>query len=231
MISRNTYNDYAEIYASLINEEKKKRPSLYHDFVVPAVLSRIGELKGLKVLDAGCGAGHVAVKLAERSAKVVAIDVSERLIHIAETQNAHPSVEYRVHDLSQRLPEYLETFDLVISNLVLNDIADYRGFICTLSEVTKKNGRVVLSINNPYSAVLRGKVKDYADSGTSIEYSGMAKSGLHVIYYHRTLGEYIAEFCTNGLLLHDFRQLIILDKKILVYYNLSLWEKNEYKKF
>ncbi|MGB3244927.1 MAG: magnesium protoporphyrin IX methyltransferase [Sulfitobacter sp.] len=42
------------------------------------------DLRGARILDAGCGTGALAVELAERGADVVGIDISPRLIEIAE---------------------------------------------------------------------------------------------------------------------------------------------------
>ncbi|MBI1417143.1 MAG: magnesium protoporphyrin IX methyltransferase [Limimaricola sp.] len=43
-----------------------------------------GDLRGARVLDAGCGTGAMAVELAARGADVVAVDISPALITIAE---------------------------------------------------------------------------------------------------------------------------------------------------
>lgn len=42
------------------------------------------DLRGARVLDAGCGTGAMAVELAERGADVLAVDISPSLIEIAE---------------------------------------------------------------------------------------------------------------------------------------------------
>ena len=42
------------------------------------------DLTGLRVLDAGCGPGVAAMELAARGAEVVAVDISPRLIGIAQ---------------------------------------------------------------------------------------------------------------------------------------------------
>ena len=75
-----------------------------------------------------------------------------------------------MHDLSRPLPHYRHTFDLIVSNLVLNDVPDYRGFITTLSASLKPSGRIVLSLNNPYSALLREKVDNYFDTEAVAQY-------------------------------------------------------------
>jgi 2-polyprenyl-3-methyl-5-hydroxy-6-metoxy-1,4-benzoquinol methylase len=203
---QNTYNEFAEFYARYLREMEQEPFSFYHHLVVPQLLETVGDLSGLKVLDAGCGVGTVAIQLAERGATVTAIDVAERSIELAQETYPHPSITYRAHDLSHPLPEYNGTFDVVVSNLVLNDVPDYQGFIATIGQVLKRGGRAVFSINNPYSAVIREKVANYFDSGQATLYN-MAKEGVAVYYYHRTMEEYMNAFRAQGFLLRTLRDV------------------------
>ena len=61
------------------------------------------DLRGARVLDAGCGTGALAVELAERGADVVAIDLSPKLVALARerypTRIGHGSVDFRVGDM------------------------------------------------------------------------------------------------------------------------------------
>ncbi|MEL6169380.1 MAG: magnesium protoporphyrin IX methyltransferase [Pseudomonadota bacterium] len=48
------------------------------------------DLTGMRVLDAGCGAGQMAIALAERGADVTAVDISPQLIGVAEARLPAP---------------------------------------------------------------------------------------------------------------------------------------------
>jgi magnesium-protoporphyrin O-methyltransferase len=53
------------------------------------LLSRFpDDLRGWRILDAGCGAGQIAVELARRGADVVAVDLSPKMIEHAGRNNA-----------------------------------------------------------------------------------------------------------------------------------------------
>ena len=184
-------DEYAQTYA-------EPRPAGFHyhlDLAIPQLLQAIGPVDGLTVLDAGCGEGIVSRSLVGAT-RVVGIDISSQLIAYARARDTTKTIAYEVCDLSRPLPQYHSTFDLVISNLVLNDVPDYVGFMTTLSDVLKPHGRIVLNINNPYSALLRQKVDSYFDSHRAVHYNFGAVS-----YYHRTMEDYMTAFAQNGLVL------------------------------
>jgi 2-polyprenyl-3-methyl-5-hydroxy-6-metoxy-1,4-benzoquinol methylase len=144
----------------------------------------------------------------KRGAKVIGIDISPKLIQYARTRSEGFDIEYMTHDLSNPLPEELKgKFDLVVSNMVIDDVPDYLGFVSNLSWLTVPNGKVVLSKNNPYSAVIRGKVDNYFESGKAILYKGLASRGVNVYYFHRTLEEYITAFSKAGFCLSRLSDL------------------------
>ena len=198
---QNTYNQFADRYAEEYLDTPAKPFNYSRDVVIPALMQMVGDVAGQTVLDAGCGEGIVARLLAGRGATVTGIDVAPRLIELAQERDQSSTITYLVRDLSQPLPAYHQHFDLVVSNLVLTDVPDYQGFVATLANVLKLSGRIVLSMNNPYSALMRNKVENYFDSGAATLYGGMARNGIAVYYFHRTMEEYMTAFQQQGLLL------------------------------
>src|SRR5512137_2175355 len=71
------------------------------------------DLRGLRLLDAGCGTGALAVEAAQRGAQVVAIDVSRSLVQVARDRAgaAAANIRFEVGDM---LDPYLGTFDHVV---------------------------------------------------------------------------------------------------------------------
>jgi 2-polyprenyl-3-methyl-5-hydroxy-6-metoxy-1,4-benzoquinol methylase len=212
-LQQNTYDQFADEYTAYLRQMDEGAFSFQRDLIIPKLLRQVGEVAGLNVLDAGCGEGIVARLLAERGANVTAIDIAPRLIELAQAQDTQGTITYQTHDLSQPLPQYTHAFDIVVSNLVLNDVPDYRGFIATLGAVTKAGGRAVLSLNNPYSAVIREKVEGYFDSGT-VQLYNMAKEGVAVYYFHRTLEEYITAFREAGFLLQGLLDVQVREEMV-----------------
>ncbi len=78
------------------------------------------DLHGLRVLDAGCGTGALAVEAAHRGAHVVAIDLSPQLVEVAvkrvaqhlETFECHGHIDFRSGDFTDAS---LGEFDYVVA--------------------------------------------------------------------------------------------------------------------
>lgn len=74
------------------------------------------DLRGRRILDAGCGTGSLAVEAARRGADVVAIDLSPKLVALAKQRMPesfmHGSVDFRSGDM---LDAALGSFDHVVA--------------------------------------------------------------------------------------------------------------------
>ena len=162
-LQQHTYDQFADTSAQAYAQP---RPTGFHanlDLVIPRLVEVVGSVDGLTVLDAGCGEGIVSRALVGTATRVVGIDIVPQLLAYARARDLTHAITYAVHDLSRPLPHYQHTFDLIASHLVLNDVPDDHGFITTVSASLKPRGRIVLSLNNPYSALLREKVANYFD--------------------------------------------------------------------
>ena len=82
------------------------------------------DLRGLRVLDAGCGTGMLAVEAAKRGAEVIAIDVAPMLIALARERAPKDvcsgSIDFRVGDM---LAPSLGAFDYVVA---MDSLIHYR---------------------------------------------------------------------------------------------------------
>lgn len=194
----NFYDDFATEYAAAYSSRSQDGIPADPLGILSCMLDLLGDVAGRRVLDAGCGEGYVARALAFHGATVTGLDISPRLIGIARERDPAGLIDFRVADLSQLLVGYEQSFDAAASRLVLNDVADYQGFIATLATVLKPGGRLVVALNNPYSYVVRKHVQDYFAAGTAFPYRGMAMEGIKVHFYQRTLEEYLDAFLGRG---------------------------------
>ena len=87
---------------------------------------------------------------------------------VFEAQDPH-EIEFIEADLAKGLPCHRGAFDLATANMMLDDCEDLAGVFATLADALKSDGRLLLSLNNPYAIVTRGKVDDYFASGPLTE--------------------------------------------------------------
>lgn len=206
------YDTYATEYAAYVERREQNGAEADPMGILPPLLELLGDVSGKAMLDAGCGEGFLARILAARGAHVTGIDLSPRLLQVARGKDSGHSIDFRQADLSQPLPELAEHFDVIASYLVLDDVRDYRGFAATMARSAKPGARVVMALNSPFAYVLRKHIAtNYFASGDSYP-SGLARSGIRVRFYYRTLSDYLDAFVAAGL--HLIKLLDIDDPKI-----------------
>lgn len=104
------------------------------------------DLTGLRILDAGCGAGPTTIELAERGAEVVAVDISPSLVEIAR-QRLPETLKGQVRfESGDMLSADLGHFDHVIAmdSLIYYSDADIRAALADLGSRT--SGKVVFTV-------------------------------------------------------------------------------------
>ena len=92
------------------------------------------DMHGMRLLDAGCGTGALAMIAAQRGAEVVAIDVSHGLIEIAQKRMpSHLDIDWRVGDMRSH---NLGVFDHVVAmdSLIHYDENDIIGVLKAWSQ-------------------------------------------------------------------------------------------------
>lgn len=120
----------------------------------PACLDLLGDVDGLRVLDAACGPGLYAEALADRGAEVVGFDESPRMVELA--QKRVPAGAFRVHDLAHPLDWVgSASVDLVLLALAIEYIDDRVAALSELRRVLRPEGALVLSRQHPTGDWLR----------------------------------------------------------------------------
>jgi len=117
----------------------------------PVLLAIAGDVRGQRILDAGCGNGYLSRILARRGALVVGVDVSPRLLEVAKAYEARDPLGIRFlrGDLAKLFTIATRAFDLVISNVVLQDVRRLDAAFRELHRVLRSDGRLIFSITHP----------------------------------------------------------------------------------
>lgn len=101
------------------------------------------DMRGQRLLDAGCGTGALSIAAAERGAEVVAIDVSQGLIDVAQRRAPpHLAIDWRVGDMRNN---GLGLFDHVVAmdSLIHYDEGDIVGVLKAWSQ---RSGHIVFTV-------------------------------------------------------------------------------------
>ncbi len=101
----------------------------------PRVRALLGDVRNQRILDMGCGTGRHALWLATQGAQVTAIDFSQGMLDQARNKQGADAVTWQVHDLHEPLPFDDNTFDTVVSGLVLEHIRNLDLFFSEAKRV------------------------------------------------------------------------------------------------
>lgn len=113
-----------------------------HEAVYAAIA---GDLAGVRVLEAGCGEGYGAARLAAAGVGVVALDYDASAV--THVRRAYPLIPV-VRGNLVALPFGDRTYDVVVSLQTLEHLWDQDAFLAECGRVLRPGGRLILSTPN-----------------------------------------------------------------------------------
>jgi SAM-dependent methyltransferase len=154
-----TYDDLAQFYFE--RRADKTRFDYDRDIEVPGMLTAVGGVKDLRVLDEGCGFGDHLSRSASRNAQeLVGLDASKELITFAKRQNI-PKSRFIVHDLNEPLPFEDEYFDKIFTSLTVFYVKNLPQLFAENYRVLKPGGRFCFSIFHPVLMLMNTSDKGF----------------------------------------------------------------------
>jgi SAM-dependent methyltransferase len=202
-LAQDEYEILAASYAARVDT---KPHNAFYDR--PAVLSLLPDVRGRDVLDAGCGPGAYTQVLAERGARIVALDASPAMLELAQERirervGASAPVEWMQANLEEPLGLPSDRFDLVTAPLVLDYIEDWEPTLREFCRVLRPGGALVFSCGHPAAddKYLRGSYFDR--ELMRIRWRGFGEVQVEMPSFHRPLGEMINAVLRAGFVL-DF---------------------------
>ncbi|PWI47054.1 hypothetical protein CEE45_13855 [Candidatus Heimdallarchaeota archaeon B3_Heim] len=120
-------------------------------------LNVIGDVKGLDVIELGCGGGQIAIVLAKMGAKnVAALDISEQQLNHARllASREKANITFLHGDMENLSSLQNASFDLVVSVHAISYVSNIENVLSEISRILRLNGRVVLCTIHPLQYVL-----------------------------------------------------------------------------
>ena len=210
----------------------------------PVMLRLAGEVRGLRVLDVGCGEGRFMRMLAERGARPAGIDPIPQMLQASMERGSGDLVRA----MAEHLPFADASFDLVVSYVTLIDIPGYADAIASMARVLRPGGRLLVAnlgfVTAGYGwekaedgTRLYQKIDRYADEWSQV-YDWVALGGgrIRIENHHRPLANYMQAYLGAGLILRAFEEPVPQDQSLreqhyfedwfrVPIFNVMLWEK------
>ena len=150
--TREAWNENAAFWDERIGEGN----DFVNVLIWPATERLLALRPGERVLDAGCGNGLYARRLAAMGAEVVAFDFAAAMIDRARTYLPPETgrITYRVLDATDEgalaaLVEDERPFDAAICQMALFDMAEIAPLMRTLARLIRPGGRLVWAVMHP----------------------------------------------------------------------------------
>ncbi len=105
-------------------------------------------LKGIKILDIGCGGGLLSEPMARLGAEVVGIDASNKNINVAKLHAKKDNLKIKYFCTS---PESFKTdikFDVILNMEIVEHVEDVSFFLKSCTKFLKKNGIMFIATLN-----------------------------------------------------------------------------------
>ena len=114
-------------------------------------ISSLSSLKGLQVLDVGCGGGILADSMARSGARVMGIDLAAKALKVAQLHALEaqtPNVQYREVSVEALAAQQPGSFDAVTCMEMLEHVPDPASVVRACATLVKPGGWVFFSTLN-----------------------------------------------------------------------------------
>ncbi|HBL84390.1 MAG: hypothetical protein A2Y17_04815 [Clostridiales bacterium GWF2_38_85] len=175
------------------------------NILIPETLKMLGDIKGKRLLDLGCGEGGYSRLFSNKGAIVVGVDFSENLINEALRQNQNNEIKYYVRDACSLEGIGDGNFDFIVSAMCLMVIEDIESAVNEAYRVLKSGGVFLISILHPCFGF-----EDYFKEGPYQEFLS-EHFGEPITFWHNTLSNIINCILNTGFNLKALNEPLLSD--------------------
>ncbi|MCB1042410.1 MAG: methyltransferase domain-containing protein [Acidobacteria bacterium] len=183
-------------WSNAYDQEDNPLVSLDDQLLIPL----LPDVRGLKVLELGCGTGRVTRHFSNAD-QVVALDVSSGMLEVAKKSLAGHPFEFQQCDLNQ--PWQLDhTFDLIVSALVLEHISSLLTFFACAKQSARPTTRFICSAMHPAMFLLQKQAHFVDQSGLEIRFES----------FNHQMSDFINAALKAGFKLEFVQECIVNEK-------------------
>jgi 2-polyprenyl-3-methyl-5-hydroxy-6-metoxy-1,4-benzoquinol methylase len=176
-------------------------------------LRLLGDIKGKKVIDLGCGGGQNSVALARMGARVTAVDFSSEQIaqatYLAEKEGC--SIDFKTSDICDLRFSPDSKFDIALSACAISFAEDISMVFSEVHRVLKPGGMFILSDMNPLQYIM-DEIEGGVEFNDTYPYAPILlkwswefeelKNAPRFQHYVRSISEYINKLIESGFIVY-----------------------------
>ncbi|MDX8047072.1 class I SAM-dependent methyltransferase [Gracilibacillus sp. S3-1-1] len=200
-----------DTFADTYSKNHTEQGDLHKEvFLNPTLFSLMGNIKNKKVLDAGCGEGYLSRIFYKSGAIVTAVDYSPRMIEITKERTPNDLlIDYRQGNCEDLNTLEDNSFDLIVSNMVIQDLANYDKAFQEMYRLLVDGGSFIFSILHPCFITPKSGWEK-TESGEKLHwnvdnyfYEGVYEQPAlgdkeKMLFFHRTLTSYVNTLINTG---------------------------------
>ena len=113
-------------------------------------------LKGVNILDIGCGGGLISEPMARLGAKVTGIDASEKNINIAKLHSKKSGLQINYLNTSPENLDDFEKYDVILNLEIVEHVNNVNLYIKSCHKLLKKNGLMfTATLNRSFTSYVK----------------------------------------------------------------------------
>ena len=219
------HQEWIDLAPAWIQESRQGRNPTRNGLLDKPVLEACGDVRGMHILDCGCGEGRFCRILVERGVDyALGLDLCEPMIEAAR-ELASGKDEYRIADVQDLSFLGDESFDLVISYLNQCDLPDFEANNREVYRVLKPGGRFIIANLHPMRSAVGVWQKSPDGTKEHVVLDNYFDEGerqwvmmkVRFTNFHRTLETYVRSYRQAGFVIEEIVEPTVTKEELKRY--------------